>query len=86
MIGTRVKVRKLRQSAVIPGYMTEGASGCDVVADLVEPLEILPRKRHAIPTGLSFEIPEGFEIQVRPRSGFAYKKLNIVPRKPSFYK
>lgn len=59
--------------------MSEGAAGCDVMACLDRPLEMAPMERVAVPTGIAPEIPEGFEIQVRPRSGLAFKKgLTIV--------
>ncbi len=74
-----VKVRKLNDQAIVPKYMSEGASGCDVMACLASPLEILPGDRAAVPTGLAFEIPEGFEIQVRPRSGLSFKQgLTVI--------
>lgn len=58
----------------LPRYQTAGSSGFDVRAQL-EGKEIIlkPMQRMMVPTGLSFEIPEGFEIQVRPRSGLAAK-------------
>ena len=59
--------------AVIPEYKTKGAAGCDVCAFLSESLTLKPMERYAVPTGLFFEIPEGYEIQVRPRSGLAIK-------------
>jgi dUTP pyrophosphatase len=59
--------------------MSAGASGCDITACLDSPLFIAPGKRIAVPTGLKFEIPQGFEVQVRPRSGFAYKRgLTVI--------
>lgn len=59
----------------LPSYASEGAAGMDVRAAVPdgEPLTLEPMQRAAIPTGLVFEIPEGFEIQVRPRSGLALK-------------
>ncbi len=57
----------------VPRRMTEGSSGSDVCAALEEPLELLPGARALIPTGFCFEIPAGYEIQVRPRSGLAAK-------------
>lgn len=59
--------------AVLPDYKTSGASGADVCAFLDEPVTIAPSQRAMIPTGLSFAIPAGYEIQVRPRSGLAAK-------------
>jgi dUTP pyrophosphatase len=57
----------------LPRRMTPGSSGCDICAALEEPLDLLPGSRALIPTGFCFEIPEGYEIQVRPRSGLAIK-------------
>ena len=59
--------------AILPEYKTDGASGCDVHAFVKEPVELLPGDIELIPTGLACAIPEGFEIQVRPRSGLAAK-------------
>ena len=59
--------------AILPEYKTDGASGCDVHAFVKEPVELLPGDIKLIPTGLACSIPEGFEIQVRPRSGLAAK-------------
>lgn len=59
--------------AILPEYKTYGASGCDVHAFVKEPVELLPGDIKLIPTGLACAIPEGFEIQVRPRSGLAAK-------------
>ena len=54
-----------------PAYATEGAAGLDVVA--AEALTLAPGQRHAVATGFSIAIPEGYEVQVRPRSGLALK-------------
>ena len=54
-----------------PTYATEGAAGLDVVA--AEDLTLAPGRRHAVATGFSIAIPEGYEVQVRPRSGLALK-------------
>ena len=59
--------------AILPEYKTDGASGCDVHAFVKEPVELLPGDIKLIPTGLACAIPEGFEIQVRPRSGLSAK-------------
>lgn len=58
----------------LPQYMTEGSSGLDLLAAISEPIELLPGKRVLVPTGLQMAIPEGFEAQVRPRSGLAIKE------------
>lgn len=59
----------------LPAYETEGAAGLDLRAavDAATPLTIEPGARALVPTGLVFELPDGFEGQVRPRSGLAYK-------------
>lgn len=57
----------------LPAYQSAGASGFDVRAQLAEPLRLEPGQRALVPTGLSFEIPLGYEIQARPRSGWAAK-------------
>lgn len=57
----------------VPEYATEGAAGMDLRAWLPQPLVLEPMEREMIPTGLFFEIPEGYEVQVRPRSGMAIK-------------
>ena len=66
----RIKVEK---GAVIPHYATEGAAGADISAYLSAPVTLRPCEYKAIPTGLFMEIPEGYEVQVRPRSGLALK-------------
>lgn len=60
----------------LPAYETAGAAGMDLRAAVPEhePLTIAPGGRALVPTGLVFEIPEGFEGQVRPRSGLAFKQ------------
>jgi len=57
----------------IPEYATLGSSGLDLRAYLPEPVVLKPMERKMIPTGLFLEIPEGYEVQVRPRSGLALK-------------
>jgi dUTP pyrophosphatase len=67
----RVLIQKLRPDAVVPRYMTEHAAGLDVSAALDAPVEIAAGARAAISTGLAIKLPEGYEAQVRPRSGLA---------------
>lgn len=57
----------------LPAYMTTGAAGADVVAAVVEELVIGPGARALVPTGFALEIPPGYEVQVRPRSGLAHR-------------
>lgn len=71
-----IKIKRLHPDAVIPKYAHAGDSGFDLVA--VEDVVIEPGETKLIPTGLAFEIPEGFELQVRPRSGITLKtKLRV---------
>ncbi|TXH58174.1 MAG: dUTP diphosphatase [Bacteroidia bacterium] len=63
-----------RSSNELPQYATEGASGLDIKANLEQPVCLQPLERTLIPTGLFMEIPQGYEIQVRPRSGLAIKQ------------
>ncbi|WP_448825813.1 dUTP diphosphatase [Capnocytophaga bilenii] len=57
----------------LPAYQTAGAAGLDIRANLEEPIVLAPLQRMLVPTGLFLEIPEGYEVQVRPRSGLAAK-------------
>lgn len=67
----------------LPSYETTGAAGADIRANLPEgDIEILPGARVLIPTGLSMEIPPGFEVQVRPRSGLALKHGLMLVNSP----
>ena len=71
----RLKVRIINQSANnLPAYATEGSSGMDIRANLAQPLSIPASARVLVPTGLYLELPEGYEAQVRPRSGLAVKQ------------
>jgi dUTP pyrophosphatase len=67
----RVLIKKLRPDAVVPRYMTAQAAGLDVSAALDAAIEIAVGARAAIPTGLAIKLPDGYEAQVRPRSGLA---------------
>ncbi|WP_242692240.1 dUTP diphosphatase [Aridibaculum aurantiacum] len=58
----------------LPSYATGGSSGMDLRAQLNEPVLLKPLQRVMIPTGLSIELPVGYEAQVRPRSGLAIKQ------------
>ena len=57
----------------LPSYETAGSAGMDLRAACDHPIELAPGERKLIPTGLIFEIPEGYEAQIRPRSGLAFK-------------
>src|SRR5215217_7592680 len=58
----------------IPQYATAGSAGMDIRANLKEPVNLKPLQRQMIPTGLFIELPDGYEAQVRPRSGMATKQ------------
>jgi dUTP pyrophosphatase len=77
----KIYVKRLRKSPPVsmPQYMTEGASGMDLFACLEREVTLGPGERKLIPTGIAVAIPEGFEGQVRPRSGLAVQKgIGIV--------
>lgn len=69
-----VKFKKLNSNAKIPSYQTTGSAGMDISACLVEPVTLKPMQRAVVPTGLATEVPIGYEIQVRARSGLAAKR------------
>ena len=74
--GVSVAVMRLRHGAetlTLPRYMTPGAAGMDLEADLDQDLLLAPGERHLVPTGLAIALPAGFEGQVRPRSGLAHR-------------
>lgn len=58
----------------LPAYATAGSAGMDLRANLLEPLILKPFERNLIPTGLFIELPNGYEAQIRPRSGMALKQ------------
>jgi dUTP pyrophosphatase len=78
----RVRFVKLRPGALAPKYMSAGAAGLDLASAADAPIEIAPGARAVVPTGLAFEIPPGFEGQVRPRSGLARKFGIGLPNAP----
>ncbi|MBM3416889.1 MAG: dUTP diphosphatase [Bacteroidetes bacterium] len=70
-----VEIKIINQSDnPLPEYATAGSSGMDVRAFLEKPKHLKPLERALIPTGLFIELPEGFEAQIRPRSGLAVKQ------------
>ena len=79
-----VRVRRLPhgQDLPLPAYATEGAAGLDLLAAVAAPVTIAPAARALIPTGLALAIPEGFEVQVRPRSGLALRNGILVANSP----
>lgn len=71
MIDIRLKRLPHGEGLPLPSYASAGAAGLDVVA--AESLTLAPGARHAVATGFAIAIPDGFEVQVRPRSGLAFK-------------
>ncbi len=70
MISVKIKVMP---GARVPEYQSRGAAGADIFACIGEPIVIQPGSVALVPTGLSIELPEGYEAQIRPRSGLALK-------------
>jgi dUTP pyrophosphatase len=72
---SHITINIINQSAnPLPTYATAGSAGMDIRASLTEALTLEPMERKLIPSGLFVEIPEGYEIQIRPRSGLALKQ------------
>jgi dUTP pyrophosphatase len=67
---------------LIPTYATAGAAGADLKANVKEPIVIAAHQMKMIPTGIRLEIPAGFEVQIRPRSGLAAKSMVTVLNSP----
>ena len=72
----------LENGVELPKYMTEGAAGMDVKANITESVTLKTLERKLIPTGIKMEIPSGYEVQVRPRSGLALKHGITVVNTP----
>ena len=73
----RIEIKRLRpspDSLALPTYMTEGAAGMDLCADIETHRHLAPMERAMIPTGIAIALPVGFEAQIRPRSGLALKQ------------
>jgi dUTP pyrophosphatase len=71
----KVLIKRLKKEVIsLPEYMTQGSSGMDLFASLDEEVTLQPGERKMIPTGISLAIPEGFEGQIRPRSGLAIQR------------
>ncbi len=78
-----MKVKVINQSKhPLPAYETKSSAGLDIRANIDAPIELKPLERTLVKTGLFMEIPEGFECQVRPRSGLALKKGITVLNAP----
>lgn len=69
----KVKIKKLRSNAVIPKYQTVDSAGVDIAAAIDQPIILKPLERKLVPAGFALEIPSGYEIQIRARSGMSLK-------------
>ena len=78
-----MQVKIINKSAYpLPEYATEGSAGMDLRANIETAKTLQPMERAIIPTGLYIELPLGYEAQVRPRSGMAFKKGLSIPNSP----
>lgn len=77
----KVKIVNKSQNS-LPLYSTTQSAGMDLRADLAEPLVLRPLERMLIPTGLFIQLPDGYEAQVRPRSGLAINKGVTILNSP----
>lgn len=74
-----ILIKKLHSDVNIPKYETGGSSGLDLEAYIEKDLRLLSGERKLVPTGVSVAMPNNFEIQIRPRSGLAYKNgISVV--------
>ena len=81
----KIRIQRIRQcshSQPLPAVQTQGASGCDLLADIEASLLLKPGERVLVPTGIAISLPKGFEAQVRPRSGWAVKHGLTVVNSP----
>jgi dUTP pyrophosphatase len=81
MPATEIKIIN-KSKHPLPQYATELSAGLDLKADLTEPIILKPLQRELISTGLYMALPEGFEAQIRPRSGLAFKNGITVLNSP----
>ena len=71
----KLEIKVINQSAhPLPEYATAGSSGMDIRANIESPMALRPLERVLVPTGLFIELPQGYEAQIRPRSGLAIKQ------------
>ena len=78
----KVLIKKLNPAVILPNYKTSGASGADLMAFINNPIKIEPQSSCLVPTGISIAFSEGYEIQIRPRSGLAAKNNISVLNTP----
>jgi dUTP pyrophosphatase len=77
MMKLNVKVKKVNKDIELPAYATMGSAGVDLRASITEPITVHAGETVVVPTGLAFEIPPNYEMQLRPRSGLA-KNYNVT--------
>lgn len=82
MVHVPIKILPHGKGLKLPEYMTPHAAGMDIAAAITSAIEIPPFQRVLVPTGISVAIPEGFEIQIRPRSGLAVRHGVTVVNAP----
>ena len=78
----KVLIKKLKPTVQLPVYKTTGASGMDLMAFIDNPIKLAPNSSCLVPTGISVAFSEGYEIQIRPRSGLAAKSGITVLNTP----
>ena len=81
-INVKIKFSPRNKDLSMPKYTTLGASGADIYADILDDIMISPSQTVLIDTGIFMDIPYGYEIQIRPRSGLALKNSITLPNTP----
>ncbi|ACF44005.1 dUTP diphosphatase [Pelodictyon phaeoclathratiforme] len=79
----KVKIVRLNKQASLPVYATAHAAGMDISACIEAPITIQPSTTALIPSGFALELPEGYEAQLRPRSGLALRSMISLPNTPA---
>ncbi len=79
----KVKIVRLDKQAILPVYATAHAAGMDISACLQVPVTLEPFSTVLIPSGFALELPEGYEAQLRPRSGLALRSMISLPNSPA---
>ena len=79
---TKILIKRLSKNVSLPKYETSGSSGMDISANIQDSINIEPGNIAIIPTGIALSIPDGFEVQIRPRSGLAAKQKITVLNTP----
>lgn len=69
----KIKIKKLRPNAILPKYQTDLSAGMDIYACLDESMTIKPMERVIVPTGVSIELPNGYESRIHSRSGLSFR-------------